>query len=200
MITLYHMRRSRSVRVRWLLEAIGLDYVVCTVNIRERADLRPSYLAGHPLGQVPAIEIDGQLQFESGAICHSLTDRHALPALAPIHDTPERWAYEQWFFYAVTTLEQPAFQYLQHAFLLPKTDRLIGVLAVAEKAYFRALQPLEAHLSQRDYLLGNTLSTADIMVGSVLMWLPKKLADYPALNAYVSRLKGGEAYQRATVS
>lgn len=197
MARIYFAPHSRAIRVRWLLEELGLPYQLIPVDIHSSEKENPAYKMIHPLGMVPAVEIGEDVQFESGAICLRLSDEYSALRLAPQLDSPHRPKYLQWFFYACTTLEAPAFEFVKHAFLLPKSKRIPAQLSLSKAAYFRALTPLEAELADREYLLGDKFSTADIMVGSVLLWLPKLLKDFPSLAAYVVRLKSRSTYQQA---
>ncbi len=197
MIKLYFREKTRAVRPRWLLEELGLEYELHRVDIFAGEGREEQYRQVHPLGQIPAIEIEGETQFESGAICHLLADRHSQQGLAPALDSPERAAYEQWFFYAVSSMDPPAFQVALHSLLLPEDMRIPEMIPLANRSYRRTLPILEAHLKDRPYLMGADFSAADIMVGSVLMWLPRALQDFPTLKAYVKRLRARQAYQRA---
>ena len=197
MIKLYFREKTRAVRPRWLLEELGLDYELQRVDIFRGEGQSEAYRQIHPLGQIPALEIDGKVQFESGAICHWLADQYPEKGLAPAPSAPARAQYEQWFFYGACSLDAPAFVIVQHVVTLPKEQRVAAILPWANALYQRQLPALEAQLQDRAYLLGEAFSAADIMVGNVLTWLPRALKPHPNLRAYVARLRGREAYQRA---
>lgn len=73
-LTLYHLPGSRSQRVRWLLEELGLSYTLKIIDLFKGEGNTAEYLALHPLGQLPAIKIDDRAMFESGAIVQWLAD------------------------------------------------------------------------------------------------------------------------------
>lgn len=199
-IKLWYTPKTRALRPRWLLEELQLDYTLHSIDLFGGEGQTPEYRHIHPHGHVPAIEIDGKVMIESGAICHWLTDQHADKGLAPLTDNPDRRQYEQWMFYAPGTLEPPAFMMLLHSSILPAEERVADIVPWAGKRYMASLEMLERELQGKDYLLGTSFSTADIMVGSTLMWMPDMLKEFAQLQAYTERLQNREAWQKATRS
>jgi glutathione S-transferase len=191
-IELYYTPETRSLRPRWLLEELELPYTIRPVDLfgGERNPI-------HPLGSVPAMRVDGETTFESGAMCHWLADRFPEKGLAPAFGDGLRRAYEQWMFFVPGTLEPPAFEILLHTMILPEKHRVAEIVGFAEKDYRRVLRKLAMQLDHDGYLLGAAFSCADIMTGSTLNWLPGMLEPYPALQAYVQRVTSREAYVRA---
>jgi len=191
-IELFHTPHTRSLRVRWLLEELGLPYRLHAVDLFG-GERNPA----HPLGSVPALRVNGETMIESGAICHWLTDRYPERELAPAATAAERSRYEQWMFFVPGTLEPPAFDILLHTEILPPARRVDAILPFARKRYYAVLKVLATELAQQDYLLGPRFTTADIMTGSTLMWLPDMLRNYPVLQAYIERLRTRPARLRA---
>lgn len=196
-ITLYYTHRTRALRPRWLLEELQLPYRLELVDLFGGGGRNAAYRSIHPHGQVPAMEIDGTVMIESCAMCHWLSDRYADKGLAPAGDSPARMAYEQWTFYVPGTLEPPAFQILLHSLILPEKFRVPDMVPWATRSYRSLLKYLNGELGERDYIAGKAFTTADILLGSTLMWLPRELHDRPALQDYVQRLQQRPAYQRA---
>jgi len=194
-IELFHTPHTRSVRVRWLLEELDIPYRLRAVDLFG-GERNPA----HPLGSVPALRVDGETLIESGAICHWLADRYPAAGLAPAPAAAVRSRYEQWMFFVPGTLEPPAFDILLHTEILPPARRIGAILPFARKRYYAVLKVLDAELAQQDYLLGSQFSTADIMVGSTLMWLPGMLQNYPVLQAYIDRLGARPARLRAAAT
>jgi glutathione S-transferase len=192
-IELFYTPHTRSLRPRWLLEELEIPYTLHPVDLFG-GERNPA----HPLGSVPAIRIDGETLFESGAMCHWLADRFPEKGLAPALDDGLRPAYEQWMFFAPGTLEPPAFEILLHARILPEKHRVSEIVGFAEKSYRRVLIMLAKQLDHDGFILGETFTCADIMIGSTLNWLPDMLEPYPALQAYVQRITSRDAYARAT--
>ena len=100
-------------------------------------------------------------------------------------------------FFTPGTLEPPAFDILLHTEILPPARRVEAILPFARKRYRAVLKLLAAELVQRDYLLGQQFTTADILLGSTLMWLPGMLQNQPEIQAYIDRLGARPAWQRA---
>jgi len=196
-ITLYYTHRTRALRPRWLLEELQLPYRLELIDLFGSGGRSAAYRSIHPHGQVPALEIDGSVMIESCAICHWLSDRYADEGLAPAGDSPARMAYEQWVFYVPGTLEPPAFQILLHSLILPEKLRVPDMVPWATRSYRSLLKFLNGELGERGYIAGKAFTTADILLGSTLMWLPGELHDRPALQDYVQRLQQRPAYQRA---
>ena len=191
-IELYHTPKTRSHRPRWLLEELGVEYRLRPVDLFG-GEKNPA----HPLGSVPAIKLDGTTMIESCAICHWLADHYPEAGLAPSQDAADRIPYEQWMFFVPGTLEPPAFDIVLHTFILPENRRVTEVLPFAELRYRAALKVLNRTLEDRDYILGETFSAADILIGSTLQWLPEMLEDFSVLKNYVKRLTARPACQRA---
>ncbi len=196
-IKLYYTAHTRSLRPRWLLEELQIPYELRHVDLFGGEGQTPEYKKVHPLGQVPALQADGKIVLESGAICHWLTDQNLHKDLAPLVGEPLRAAYEQWMFFTPGTLEPVAWLVLMHTSILPEAKRCESIIPWALERHASTLAMLNNELGTRKYLLNDHFTTADIMVGSTLMWLPDLLKDYPALQSYAQGLKERPAYQRA---
>jgi len=197
MLTLHHVPFSRSLRVRWLLEELGVEYTLATHSFGELK--RPEYLAIHPLGKVPAIVDDERGLFESGAIVTYLLERHGEGRLEPKRGTKERVLYWQWFHYAEATLMPPLGQIVRHTVLLPEAERSAEAAAGARVLAEQALAPVERALAGRSWLLPE-FSAADVMLGySVkLASLLRLVGDAtPALAGFLARCEERPAYRRA---
>ena len=196
-ITLYYTHNTRSLRPRWLLEEMQLPYKLHLIDLFGGEGQSPDYLRINPHGAVPAAEIDGQVMLESGAICQWLTDSFPDKGMAPAHGSSERMQYEQWMYYTLGTLELPKWLTILHGAILPEDQRVPDIIGWADKRNLPLLKTLNTDLGGRDYLLGEQFSSADIMVGSTLLWQPEEVQKFPALQAYCERLQARPAYQRA---
>ena len=197
-IKLFYTPRTRAHRPRWLLEELGLSYQLEYVDIFSGKSMLRDYRRIHPHGSVPAIEINGKVMFESGAICHWLTEQFPEHKLAPALDDPLRREYEQWMFYAPGTMEPPYMVAAMHDYILPEKRRVPEIVPWAKKQYGFVLKVLEKELKNRDYIVGDRFTTADIMIGTYLIWSDKYLEQFEALQAYTQRLLERPACQRAT--
>jgi len=195
-LTLYYMPGTRSERVRWALDELGLNYGIEKLDLFKGEGNRADYRAIHPLGQLPALLVDGQAMFESGAIVQWLAEATPGSRLAPPVDQPARRAFDQWMYFAATSLEAPAWEVMLHGNILPDEQAVKSIIPFATQQYQRALQVLDHALTGKDYLLGSDFSAADIMVGYLLPWFPEQLTECTVLPAYLDRLKQRPAYPR----
>lgn len=198
MITLYHAPLSRSLRVRWLLEELGLAYEIVPMQFSAASLRAPDYLKIHPVGRVPAIR-DGDLTlFESGAIVQYLLETYGDGRLEPAAGTRERAFYWQWFHFAEATLMPPLGVIIQHAFLRPEAERIPAVLPDARQRAGEALDAVETAL-EWECLVGS-FTAADVMMGYSVR-AAKMLGcvgqEKPRLLAYLERLEQRPALQKA---
>lgn len=185
-------------RVRWLLEELGLPYRLTVVNVLNGEGQTPEYKRVHPHGLVPAVEIDGQTMFESCAICHWLTDQFPEKGFAPPMGSRERQLYEQWIFYVPAMMEPPLWENFLHTKILPDEKRIPELIPWNRARLQEALEVLNNALGDREWFVGNRVTTADLLIGSLLMWESANVSDFPPLAAFVDRLRERPAYQRAT--
>jgi glutathione S-transferase len=181
---LYYMPRTRSSRVLWLLAELGAPCELVKLAPDDRASAE--HRERHPLGRVPALELDdGTVMFESAAICLALADLHPDAGLIAPLQTPERALVYQWVLFAVTELEAPLYRWIRDAAENPSDSS-------ARERFAAAAAAIEAALEGRDWLLGDHFTVADVLCASVLGSASTRglLAEWPGLAAYVER---GEA-------
>lgn len=198
MIKLYTRPRTRGTRPRWILEELGVPYEMVTVE-SGAAKNNPAYLKIHPLGAVPALQ-DGDLTlFESSAICLHLAEKFPEKKLIPPPATNERAHCYQWIAFVLTTVEQQAFTYFLHTVRYEESRRNPAVAAEAKEAFQGSLDILTRAVEGKDFIVGNTLTVADVVVGSVVNWaMALKMSEgNPTLNAYMSKLKERPAFKRS---
>lgn len=195
-LTLYYLPGTRAQRVRWMLEELNLDYRLEYIDLFKGEGNSPAYRAIHPLGQLPALKIDGEVMIESGAIVHWLADAHPASGMAPALDDPARRDFNQWMYFAATSLEMPAWEVVLHRNILGDDQAVKEIIPFALERLQDVLEILERVLTGRDYLL-DAFSAADIMMGYVLMFLPELLGRFPVLQAYCDRLRQRPGYMRS---
>jgi glutathione S-transferase len=198
MIKLYHAPITRSLRVLWLLEELGLPYEL--VRLSFPADLqKPEYLAVNPLGKLPTIE-DGEVRMcESGAIVEYLVERYGEGRLAPPPGSPKRAEYLQWLHWSEATAMPSLAEYFQNVMLKPESERIPAVAEEAKGKIARWLGMLDAHLAGRDYLTGSEFTAADVMMGYTVAGakFAGMTGAYPNVLAYAARLEERPAFKRA---
>jgi glutathione S-transferase len=200
MLTLYHSAQSRSVRPRWLLEELAVPYELKRLNLESGDQKKPEFLKINPNGAVPAL-VDGDVKlFESAAICEYLADKFPEKRLAPGVGTAARGYYYQWIHFAMSALEPPLLTIFLHTVMKPEGERMPQLVPPAREQLKASLGVLEQALARRTFLVGEDLTAADVMVGSTLAWaqmLGLIDATTPGIAAYMGRLMGRPAFQRA---
>lgn len=197
MLKLYHAPRTRSVRIIWLLEELGLPYTL------ERVAFKPVpgrlFAQPTPSGKVPVLE-DGEITLaESGAMVEYLLERYGNGRLAPAPGTAARAAWLQWLHFAESTAFAPLSVVV---WLTRYRDDAAAHPQLVEDAKARAaiaFEVLEAALGERDYLLADGFSAADIMMGFTVFAAQAfgvlDAARFPHLTAYLERLAARPGYQ-----
>ncbi|MEP3245689.1 MAG: glutathione S-transferase family protein [Sneathiella sp.] len=199
MLTLHHAPGSRSARILWLLEEMGLDYSLNKMEFHPRALKTDEHKERHPLGRVPVLD-DGDIRlFESGAIAEYLITRHGDGTLRPEINSPLYPEYLQWFHYTEGTMMPPINTIVTHTVLLPPERRNQEMLDMAQRLAGKVLAPVDRQVADKDYLIGD-FSGADIMLGHAMVISQRlKLVNdaYPNLMAYIERIKERRAFQKA---
>lgn len=212
MITVHHLNNSRSQRVLWLLEELGLDYTL--VRYQRDPDTLlapPSLRAIHPLGKSPVV-VDGEhVLAESGAVLEYLVERYdTAHAFAPSPDTPERLRYRYWMHYAEGSAMPPMLLSLVFSRLkkapMPFFVRPIA-RGIADKALSGFVAPqvklhldyMENELSRQPWFAGEAFSAADIQMSFPVEAAAARagLEKYPYLQSFLQRIHKRPAYQRA---
>jgi len=198
-LKLYYAPMTRSGRVRWLLEELGVPYDLERVDLYGGQGESPEYRKIHPLGAVPALEDDGLVLHESGAICMYLADRFPEKRLAPPAGTADRARYYQWLCYAMTTLEPEVLEIFAQTVSLPEEARSKGALDAALGNFKEAVDVLEAELAGKEWLVGGAITAADVVMISILAWAKqlKVLSGWPVVEAYVKRGSGRPQNKKA---
>jgi glutathione S-transferase len=197
MIIVHHLNNSRSQRVLWLLEELGLPYEIKRYERDPKTNLAPPELkAITPLGKSPVIQDGPHTLLESGAILDYLIRRHGDGRLQPDPATATYDEYVQWLHFAEGSAMLPLMLNLYvgrlgeaGAPLQPRID--------AEVANY--LGYLDSTLGRSPYLVGETFTAADIQM-SFIGEIAKafgKLASYPNVAAWVARFQARPAYKQA---
>jgi glutathione S-transferase len=196
---IFHAPNTRSVRIIWLFEELGLPYELERFTLGDPAMRTPEYRRVHPMGRVPALQDGDVTIYESGAIVQYVLARYGNGRLAPEVSSPEFPTYLQWLHYAEGMLMPQVNVIVVETRFLPPEKRSPENLARATKLLTRMLEPVDAALAGREYLAGE-FSGADIMTGQacvVAARLGADLSDKPNVAAYVERLKARPALQKA---
>jgi glutathione S-transferase len=203
MLTIYHGKHTRSLRVVWLAEELGLHYAIKHTPFDPAALRTPEFLSISPHGQLPAIEDGGTRMVESGAICQYLTEKYGKPPFKRSLGDAEYPRYLQWLHAGEATLTPPLVQMAQHTMLRPAERRVALIAGEAAETFKERLTVLDAHLGETGFLLGKDITAADVMVGYALHLaaLMGLMADAPDdVAKYWARLSERPAYQKAVAA
>ena len=186
---LYEFAPTRSIRARWTLQELGIDFEAVTVNLLAGEQRRPEFLAVNPAGKVPVL-VDGDLVLtESVAIVVYLADKYPAKGFLP-GDPGARAQAMRWLLFTTTELEQPLWRIAKHNFIYPEEKRLPADIALAREDFAAMAQVLDQHMVDREFVVGDSATVADFVLGYTLDWaqLTGLLEGLPRLEGYMERL------------
>ena len=212
MITVHHLNNSRSQRVLWLLEELGLPYEIRKYERDAKTMLAPPELTKvHPLGKSPVITDDGVTVAESGAIVEYLVERDGNGRLAPAIGTPQRLQWRYWLHFAEGSAMPPLLLKLifdkvaqsPMPFFVKPIARGISAKVQAMMVtpnLTRQLDFMESELGKSEWFAGAEFSAADIQMSFPVEAAAQRAgldASRPKLMAFLKRIHARPAYQRA---
>ncbi|MGB0893638.1 MAG: glutathione S-transferase family protein [Parashewanella sp.] len=185
MITLYGTPKSRALRVSWLLEELELDWKFEYIDFAAGDNRSKAFLALNPSGKIPVITDGDNVLFESAAICLYLAEKYGNGRLLPRAGTASSGKHHQWMSFITTELEQALWSMGKHKFALPEEVRVKELLPTAVWEFNKAAALAENMMPETEFLLGEELTVADIMLAQTLLWatvfeqhIPAKLAAF----------------------
>ena len=211
MITVHHLENSRSQRILWLLEELGVPYEIKPYKRDPKTSLAPpELLQVHPLGKSPVITDGGLTIAESGAIIEYLVERYGKGALVPPQGSPQRLRYTYWLHFAEGTAMPPlvmklVFNRIEHG-PMPFFARPIarGIAQKVKRGFIdpnleRIVSHMEAELGRGEWFAGGEFTAADIQ-----MSFPAEAAaaragasTMPNIKRFLERIHARPAYKRA---
>ena len=212
MLTVHHLNNSRSQRVLWLLEELGVPYAVTRYERDAKTMLAPpALLAVHPLGKSPVITDRDLTIAESGAIVEYLVDRYGAGRLIPPAGSAERLRFTYWLHYAEGSAMPPLLMKLIFDRVAsapaPWPISLIakGIAGKVQSAFIEPqlklhLDYLEGELERSEWFAGTEFTAADVQMSFPLEAAAKRAgldASRPRLMAFLNRIHARDAYQRA---
>jgi glutathione S-transferase len=187
-IKLYGGAKNRGRRCYWLAQELGLEIVPVEIDLHSGQHKSPEFLKLNPNGQVPVLDDDGFILYESFAINLYLIKKYGADnPLAPVSPQEEALM-TQWSFWVVNEIEQHQVTILQHRLLLPEAAREPKRVDEAWEKLQKPLAVLEATLTDHDYLMGGRFTLADLNVAIVLSTFSRlslELTLYPNLRAWL---------------
>ena len=200
MITICHLSNSRSERIIWLMEELGLPYHLELFK-READMTAPAAMRKfHPMGKSPMIRDGDVVLIESGAIVEYIVNRYGGGKLAPAASSADYPRYLQWLHFA----EGSAMAYFAAKMLVGNTSVQLGPLSVNDflnQSCERTIDYIESELGKRPYFAGAEFTAADVMMVFPLDFLRRfgqsDLGPYPNIGRYLERIGARPAYRKA---
>jgi len=186
---LYEFGPTRSLRARWTLQELGVDFEAITVNLMKGEHAQPAYLKVNPAGKIPAL-VDGDFVLtESVAIVVYLAQKYPDKRLLPV-DLKQRAEFDRWMMFTVTELEQPLWRISRHTSIYPEATRLPADVVIASREFKAMAAVLEAHMRDRQFVVGASVTVADFVLAYTLDWgnALELLGDCPRLLSYMERM------------
>ncbi len=197
MIKVHHLNNSRSQRILWALEELGVKYEIVHYQRNAETRLAPeSLMAIHPLGKSPVLE-DGDVKIaESGAIIDYLIRTYGGGKFAPAHDSVDYNKYNEWLHYAEGSAMLPLLLGLYVGML---EEAGAPLLPRIQSEFANHFGYMSKSLGENQYFMGAELTGADFMLSFAMEAAGTKgaLGFFPNLDAYLKRLEDRPAYKRA---
>jgi glutathione S-transferase len=198
MLKLYHAPWSRSVRIVWLLEELGVPYELRSAPLEPPAP-KP-FAQKTPFGKVPAIEDDQTVMFESGAILEYILEKYGGERLVPPPGSKLRGQFLQWVHFADSTAFAGLGNIAWHTQFKRDAEEVPQAMSDYRGWAAAALDALESALVGKDFVLGPDFSGADIMLGYTLL-VAKSFGvlsqEHPNVEGYLARLTARPALRKA---
>ena len=183
---LYEFGPTRSIRVRWTLQELGVPFDAMTVNMMAGEHRSPQFLELNPAGKLPVL-VDGDFVLtESIAAVLYLAEKYPERGFMPT-ELHQRAQVFRWLLFTTTELEQPLWRIARHTNIYPKEKRLPAEIELARGDFVPMAQIVEDHMRGRKYVATDRVTVADFVLAYTLDWakLVKMLDDFPVLDAYM---------------
>jgi glutathione S-transferase len=191
MYTLYGSPSTAGTAIHWLLLELGVPFEARMLDFEAGEHKAPAYLAINPDGVVPTLIIDGAPVTEMAAIATLLAERHPEAGFAPAVGSPERAAYFSWSFWLAHGL-QPGFRAWFYPHEPAGQENAEAAQASARARIETGLARLDAHLADRDFIVGDSFTTVDLLATILCRWsrnMPKPATSWPNLKRYLDRIR-----------
>lgn len=186
---LYEFAPTRSIRVRWTLQELGVDFEPITINLAAGEHHRPEFLNINPAGKLPVLVDDDLVLTESVAIVLYLAEKYPHKKLLPI-DIKLRSQVYRWLLFTTTELEQPLWRISRHMTLYPEHLRLSAEVSLARQDFKDMVAVMEDHIQGRQFIVDNSVTVADFVCAYTFDWANEigLLDGCPQLLQYMERM------------
>jgi len=184
--------RNRTMRVYWALEEMGLDYEMVLIPPRSE-EVR----AFNPSGKVPCLIVDGEAIIDSVAIIQFLADKHGKMTFPA--GTIKRAQQDSFTQFCVDEIEGALWTAAKNSFIHPEEKRVPAIKPTAKYEFANALKTLETRLGDNEFVMGDTFTIPDLLLGHCANWAVGAKFDIPEspVAEYFKRITSRSAYQRA---
>ena len=184
--------KTRSFRVLWMLEELGLEYEMISVGPRSE-----EIMAHNPGGKVPAFQVDDKTIIDSSAIIQYLADVHGQHTFAA--GSIERAQQDSFLHFANDELDANCWLVARHSFVLPKELRVDKIIKSCKWEWDRAMEVLEIRLGDNQYVMGDKFTVPDIIIAHVAGWAKFCNYEWPdnKVGEYFKRVRSRPAFMKA---
>jgi glutathione S-transferase len=195
---LYYAPGAASLAVHWMLIELGIAFQTERLDLAAGEQRSPSFLKLNPMGQVPALVVDGQVYTESAALLMLLAERHPEAGLAPALDDSRRGKWLEMMVYLTNTLSSA----MRDWFYAEKDGEPADAAATRRLAQRRiegVWDRFDALLGDgRPYVLGDRMTTADLLATMLMRWarnMPRPATAWKHIGVYVVRMRDRPAFK-----
>ena len=188
-LKLYEFPPTRSIRVRWTLQEMQLDFESIPVNLPAQEHHAAEFLKLNPAAKVPVLTDGDLVLIESVAIVLYLADKYPEKGFTPA-SVADRGLMSQWLLFAATELEQPLWRIARHTRLYPAARRIAAEIPNARQDFQEMAKVLDAHMQNRRFVVGEKACVADFVVAYTLDWANELdlLEPFPRLRGYLESM------------
>jgi glutathione S-transferase len=164
---LYEYPPTRSIRVRWTLQELGVPFESVVVDIAKGEHKQAAFLKVNPAGKLPALVDGDHVLTESVAIVLYLAEKYSDKGLLP-RDLAARAECYRWLLFAATELEQPLWRIAKHTAIYPKAKRIAADVALAREEFEAMGAVLDEHMRGRKFVATDAVTVADFVMAYTL--------------------------------
>jgi glutathione S-transferase len=201
MIDIYGAPNSRSTRVLWCAEELGIEYNFIKIDFSSRENKSKEFLSINPSGKTPVLVQDGFKLSESAAILRFMVNKYSVGQINPTNtiSSEEEAVCDKWCYFAVIELEQPLWTIAKHSFIYPEGIRRKEIIPICRQELQSSLDFLSQELGRNKYIMGDEFSIADILISHTLAWAMSFQQDISHSNivSYIQRCTNRPALTRA---
>ena len=191
MYTLYGSPSTAGTAIHWLLLELAVPFEIRLLDFEKGEHKTAQYLTINPDGVVPTLIVDGAPVTQMAAIATLLAERHPEAGFAPAPGSPDRAAYLSWSFWLANSF-QPHFRAWFYPHEPADGEALEAVRAAARAKIEAGLTRLDAHLAERDFVVGEGFTTVDLLATILCRWtrnMPKPATEWENLKRYLDRMR-----------